>query len=226
MPKQERGRMTLKRVLKRAVQIASIEGVEGLTIGRLAEASGLSKGGLFAHFGSKEALQLAVVEEARRVFSENVVDPAQSTDPGLPRLMALQTNWIEYIRGDSFRGGCFFAAASAEFDGRPGPVRTKIAAHTRYWRDLVETEVRRAVELGHLRIETVPASLAFALHAFVQEANWAYRLLGDADAFEQARRESEHRVRRDATPEGLRAVKSRRIVPAEATPLTPRQAVG
>lgn len=214
MAKQERGQKTLRRVLRRAVQIASVEGLEGITIGRLAEATNLSKGGLFAHFGSKENLQLAVVEEARRVFAERVIEPADSADPGLPRLMALQSNWIDYVRGDSFRGGCFFAAASAEFDGRPGAVRTKLASLSGHWRGLLENEALRAIQLEHLNPETNASLLAFALHAYVQEANWAHQLLGDADAFEHARRESETRIRSQATPGGLRATKSRRIVPA------------
>jgi hypothetical protein len=129
--------------------------------------------------------------------------------------MSLQRNWIDYVRGDSFRGGCFFAAASSEFDGRPGTVRAKLASLTRGWRELVETETRRAVDLGHLRPETSATALAFALHAYVQEANWAYQLHGDESAFDVARQESEHRIRRDATTEGMRAVKSRRVVPAE-----------
>jgi AcrR family transcriptional regulator len=215
----------MQRVLRRAVQLASVEGLEGITIGRLAEATSLSKGGLFAHFGSKEALQLAVVEEARRVFTGRVIEPAQSSNPGLPRLMALQSNWIDYVRGDSFRGGCFFFAASAEFDGRPGPVKTKLASLTRHWRELMETEARRGVELGHIRADTEPAMLAFALHAYVQEANWAYQLLGDVETFAHARRESELRIRREATPDGLRAVKSRKVVPAEIEIPEPRRAV-
>jgi len=215
MGKQERGRRTLNRVLRRAVQLASVEGLEGITIGRLADATGLSKGGLFAHFGSKEQLQLAVVEEARHVFAEKVIAPADVAEPGLPRLMALQSNWIDYVRGDSFRGGCFFAAASAEFDGRPGAVRTKLASLTGYWRERLEAEVQRGIELGHFQRETSPAMLAFALHAYLQEANWAYQLLGDGESFEHARRESEARIRRDATQEGLRAVKARRVVPAK-----------
>jgi AcrR family transcriptional regulator len=219
MPKQERGQRTLKRVLRRAVQLASIEGLEGITIGRLAGATGLSKGGLFAHFGSKEALQLALIEEARAVFTQNVIEAAQTAEPGLPRLMSVQRNWIDYIRGDSFRGGCFFASAHAEFDGRPGPVKSRLVALARQWRDIVETEAMRAVELGHLRAETDPARLAFALHAFVQEANWSFQLLGDEEAFARARAESEQRIRREATADGLRAVKSRRVVPAEIHPL-------
>ena len=226
MPKQERGQKTLNRVLRRAVQLASVDGLEGVTIGRLAEATGMSKGGLFAHFGSKEQLQLAIVEEARRIFADKVIAPSERIEAGLPRVMAMQSNWIDYVKGDSFRGGCFFAAASAEFDGRPGPVRTKLASLTGFWRHRLEEEVQRGIEIGHFRSETVAARLAFALHAYVQEANWAYQLLGDVDAFEQARRESESRVRRDATTDGLRSVKSHRVVPAKVSLGERREAVG
>ncbi len=225
MAKQERGQRTLGRVLRRAVQLASVEGLEGITIGRLAEATGLSKGGLFAHFGSKEQLQLAVVDEARRIFTEQVLSSAESVEAGLPRVMALQSNWINYVRGDSFRGGCFFFGACAEFDGRPGPVRTKLASLTGRWREAIESEAQRGIKLGHFRAETDSARLAFALHAYVQEANWAYQMLGDAEAFEHARTESESRIRQDATPEGLRSVKSRRVVPAKIVPLEPKEAV-
>ncbi len=216
MPTQSRGIKTRERILRRATQLASAEGLEGLTVGRLAAALGLSKAGLFAHFGSKVALQLAIVEDARRVFLEKVVQPAEQAPEGLPRLFALQANWIEYLRAATFRGGCFFAAASAEFDGRPGPVRTRIAAVAGGWRSRLESETRRAKELGHLRPETHPGPIAFLLHAITLEANWAHQLLGETGTFDQARESSEECLRAAASPEGLRAAKTRRVVSASA----------
>lgn len=214
MAKQPRGIKTRDRIVRRAAQLASVEGLEGLSVGRLAEALGLSKGGLFAHFGSKAALQLAAIEEARRVFSEAVIAPAESAPEGLPRLFALQAQWIAYLRADSFKGGCFFAAASAEFDSRPGPVRTRIAALVGQWRERLAGEARRAKELGHLNADADAARLAFLLHAITLEANWAHQLLGDPECFDHARESSEACLRAEATAEGLRATKARRVVPA------------
>jgi AcrR family transcriptional regulator len=212
--KQSRGIKTRDRIVRRAAQLASVEGLEGLSVGRLAEALGLSKGGLIAHFGSKEGLELAVVEEARRVFCEAVMDPADRTPEGLPRLFALQAAWIAYLQADCFRGGCFFASASAEFDGRPGPVRARIAALAGQWRERLAGEARRARELGHLDAGCDPARTAFLLHAITLEANWADQLLSDPECFDHAREASEACLRSEATAEGLRATKARRVVPA------------
>lgn len=199
-----------------AVDIASVEGLEGLTIGRLSKEVGMSKSGLFAHFGSKQELQLAAIDRARATFVEKVLAPSEAQPEGLPRLYAMESNWIDYVQDGTFRGGCFFAAASAEFDGRPGPIRERIASLTKYWRESLESEAVRALELGHIDEETDPALLAFQLHAFLQEANWAYQLLGDRVAFEQARAATQGLLRRLATPEGIRKTKERRVVAARA----------
>jgi AcrR family transcriptional regulator len=185
------------------VDIASVEGLEGLTIGRLAEATSLSKSGLFAHFGSKEELQLAVVEAARDVFVREVFGADTPADQGLPRLLHLADSWLAYIEKGLFRGGCFFAAASAEVDDRPGRVRDRIVELTRFWIDLLETEVSGAVEAGHLDGETDPRQMAFEIHAFVQEANWAFQLHGEGEAFHRARRATDRCVRGHATEAGL-----------------------
>ncbi len=214
MTPQPRGIKTRERILRKATQLASIEGLEGITVGRLAEALGLSKAGLFAHFGSKEALQLAIIEDARLVFMGKVIEPAEQMPEGLPRLFALQANWIAYLREMTFRGGCFFAAASAEFDGRPGLVRTRISAVAGGWRLRLEAEAHRAAQLGHLLADASPSRLAFMLHATTLEANWAHQLLGDIDSFDTAREISESILRSVAAPEGLRAAKARRVVTA------------
>ncbi|HYG79697.1 MAG TPA: TetR/AcrR family transcriptional regulator, partial [Pyrinomonadaceae bacterium] len=117
------GERTRQAILEAAVHIASEEGLEGLTIGRLASELSMSKSGLFAHFGSKEELQLATVEAARAVFVREVVGPAFAAEKGLARLWKLCEVWLGYVEGEVFRGGCFFTAAAAEFDGRPGAVR-------------------------------------------------------------------------------------------------------
>jgi AcrR family transcriptional regulator len=110
------------------MDIASAEGLEGLSIGRLATELNMSKTGTFAHFGSKEQLQLATVDAAKQVFLEQVVQPSLTQSRGVPRLRAMLENWIGYVERIVFRGGCFFAAASAEFDSRPGAVRDEIAS--------------------------------------------------------------------------------------------------
>src|SRR6516164_4384248 len=114
---------TRQEILALAADIASAEGLEGLSIGRLAAELRMSKTGVFAHFGSKEQLQLATVETAKQIFFERVVVPALASPRGLPRLKAMLEHWLGYVEGVVFRGGCFFAAASAEFDSRPGAVR-------------------------------------------------------------------------------------------------------
>ena len=182
-----KGATTRLQILKVAVDIASAEGLEGLTIGRLAGELEMSKSGLFGHFGSKEELQLSAVERARDVFVEEIITPAQDAERGLERLRALLNNWLSYVERIVFRGGCFFAAASAEFDSRPGPVRDRIAELCVSWVQILEEEVREAQSRSQLSREIDPARLVFGLHAFVQEANWAFQLLNDPAAFEKAR---------------------------------------
>src|SRR5262249_38739798 len=117
-----KGARTRDSILRVAVNLASVEGLEGLTIGRLADELKMSKSGLFAHFGSKEDLQLATVEMARRIFVEHVVQPALAEPEGMPRLWALCNGWLSHVENHVFQGGCFFTAASFEFDSRSGPV--------------------------------------------------------------------------------------------------------
>ena len=185
-PKTLRSGQTRRSILARAVDIASVEGLEGLTIGRLAEALSLSKSGLFAHFGSKEELQLAVVDAASEVFEAEVLGRAEGFERGLPRLLHLARAWLAYIEKSPLRGGCFFAAVAGEVDDRPGRVRDAVAGKTRRWVDLLEAEASAAVDAGDLEDDTDPAQVAFEIHAFVQEANWAFQLHGDAAAFRRA----------------------------------------
>src|ERR1700688_2657914 len=124
---------TRRAILQVAADIASAEGLEGLSIGRLAAELRMSKTGVFAHFGSKEQLQLATVETARQIFLERVVQPALKSPRGVSRLTAMLENWLAYVEKIVFRGGCFFAAASAEFDSRPGVIREQIATLTKAW---------------------------------------------------------------------------------------------
>jgi AcrR family transcriptional regulator len=187
--RRERGRRTRTSILATAVDIASVEGLEGLTIGRLATELGMSKSGLFAHFGSKEELQLATIEVARDVFIEQVVHPVRTAGRGLPRLRALLDAHLAYMRRSVFRGGCFFGAARMEFDSRPpGPVRDAIAQQTDDWLALLAARVHAAQEAGHLDPDIEPEQLAFELDALQAAANVSYQLRGDEAVFDRADR--------------------------------------
>jgi AcrR family transcriptional regulator len=193
--RRERGRRTRASILATAVDIASVEGLEGLTIGRLASELGMSKSGLFAHFGSKEELQLATIDAAREVFIEQVVHPVRTAGRGLPRLRALLDAHLAYMRRDVFSGGCFFGAARMEFDSRPpGPVREAITQQTDDWLALLAARVHAAQEAGHLDPTIEPEQLAFELDALQAAANVSYQLRGDEAVFDRAQRAVEARL--------------------------------
>ncbi|GAA3891200.1 TetR/AcrR family transcriptional regulator [Saccharothrix violaceirubra] len=175
----ERGGQTRRQILRRAVDIASVEGLEGLSIGRLSTELEISKSGVFAHFGSKEELQLATVKAAAAIFVGQVVEPALALPEGLVRLTALLDGWIAYSEGRTFPGGCFFYAVQAEFDARPGRVRDAIADYDRRWHDLV-TRTAAAVTDD-------PAQLAFELVAYLELANLRSVLHDDPTAYTRAR---------------------------------------
>jgi AcrR family transcriptional regulator len=189
-----KGDRTRQSILDRAVDLASLEGLEGLTIGRLADELGLSKSGLFAHFGSKEELQLATLEAAGERFLGEVLRPALKQPRGYPRLVAICDAWIDYIGRDVFPGGCFFAAASFEFDGRPGLVRDAIAANMHDWIGALEKAITIAKEEGHLREDVDPAQLAFELNSLFFGANFDCQLRGERKALDRARRAIQDRL--------------------------------
>ena len=189
-----KGAETKQHILERAVNIASLEGLEGLTIGRLAGELEMSKSGLFAHFGSKEELQLAAVEAARMRFVEEVLKPALAAPRGYPRLMAICHAWLNYLVRAVFPGGCFFAAASFEFDGRPGPVHDAVAKAMSDWVLTLEKAVRLAKEEGHLDPRTDCAQIAFELNALFFGANFAIQLWRDGSAIRRAERAIAHRL--------------------------------
>ena len=166
---------------------ASVKGLSGLSIGDLAGRLGMSKSGLFRHFGAKEQLQLATVDAALAVFEREVATPAMTAPPGLDRLRALMHQWVAYLEGDVFSGGCFFAAASADVDSQPGPVRDRIAGIGRAAIDAIAMEAEAAKRLGQLRADLDARQLAFELHAYAMEANWARLLLDDDGAGDRAR---------------------------------------
>ena len=199
MPSAEYGRETREQILRTAMDTASIKGLSGLSIGDLAGQLGMSKSGLFRHFGAKEQLQLATVDAALGVFEREVAMPALTASPGLDRLRALMQAWIKYLEGDVFPGGCFFAAASADVDSQPGPVRDRIAGIGRAAIDAITTEIQAAQGLTQLRDDVDARQLAFELHAYAMEANWARLLLDDDRAGDRARTSIDAALARAAT---------------------------
>ena len=194
-----RGDRTRAAVLHRAADIASIEGLSGLSIGRLAADLSVSKAGVFAHFGSKEGLQLATIQAATQRFTDEVVQPAQRADEGLPRLVALLDRWLDYNRRCVFPGGCFFAGTSAEFHARPGRVRDELAASKRHWLGLLATLARQAVERGDLESGCDVDRLAFEIDALGTAATLQHQLCDDEGAFDRARAAVLARLRADAS---------------------------
>jgi AcrR family transcriptional regulator len=144
------GERTRSAILRAAASLATIDGLEGLSIGHLATATGMSKSGLYAHFGSKQELQLATVEEAYRILLEAVVQPALAAPPGLAQLAAVCEAFFEYLRCGTFPGGCFFAAASLEMGTRPGPVKARVAAIQADFDGLVQGFAVTAIKQGEL----------------------------------------------------------------------------
>jgi len=189
-----KGARTKQGILDRAVDIASVEGLEGLTIGLLAEELEMSKSGLFAHFGSKEELQLATVEAARQRFVDSMFRPALKAPRGYSRLVAICRAWLAYIKRGVFPGGCFFAAASFEFDGRPGPIRDAVVAAMDVWLDALEKAIRMAKEEGHIDRDVDVKQLAFELNAIFFGANFSYQMRDDKRALGRAWKAIETRL--------------------------------
>jgi AcrR family transcriptional regulator len=191
---ETKGQRTRNAILETAAALATEEGLEPLSIGRLAEATGMSKSGLFAHFGSKEELQLATVEHAAKLFVAEVIEPARSAPRGLARVWAVCDHMIEYAERQVFPGGCFFAATSFEFNNRPGPVRDRIQEMIQSWLSYLEHAVEQAQETGELNPEASAREIAFQLDAFAQAANAQYQLFRDDGVFDEARRAVRQRL--------------------------------
>ncbi len=180
-----KGETTRAAILDHAAALARTFGVEGLTIGRLADELSLSKSGLFAHFGSKEALQVAVIEHARELFVQRVVAPGLKAARGEPRLRALVERWMAWGTDD---GGCIFMSLSAELDDRPGPARDAIAASLRDWLDHLATATRIAIDEQHFRADVDPHQVAFELYGIMAATHASARLVGDPKVGSRVRR--------------------------------------
>ncbi|USG60552.1 TetR family transcriptional regulator [Sneathiella marina] len=182
-----RGLRSREMVLEKALQLASVDGLEGLSINRLAGALGTAKSSVHGLFGSKQGLQLAVIEATRKILIDLVMRPSRTAAAGLPRLEALGEAWMAYLDADTFTGGCLLSSASLEMDGRPGPVRDAVAQALQEWLAVLAHNVSAAVGDGDLASDTDPEQLAFELNAIGMSANWHYQLYGNRKAFERGR---------------------------------------
>ena len=183
-----KGRQTKAHILDVALRMAAQLGLEGLSIGALAEATGMSKSGVFAHFGSREDLQIAVVREYHARFEREVFAPGVAAPRGLPRLRALFDHWMRYTSAELDTGGCLFISGAVEFDDRPGSVRDALARTVRLWTGALERAVAQAKAEGHLSARADEAQVAFETHALILALHYEARFLRQPGAAERARR--------------------------------------
>jgi AcrR family transcriptional regulator len=191
------GEQSYRTIVTTAARLATIEGLEGLSIGRLASEIGMSKSGLYAHFDSKQDLQLAAIGAAEEVINAEVVTPAMEAPEGLERLRVLCERYLSYVGRGVFPGGCFFVATAAEWNSRPGPVRDSVRGVLAGWSKLIEGNLREARRAGDLRRNADTGQLTFELNALLHEANGHYLLFRDASVLDRARTAIEERLTRD-----------------------------
>jgi AcrR family transcriptional regulator len=182
------GERSRQAILSASAKLATIEGLRGLTIGGLAEATGMSKSGLYAHFGSKEELQLATIDAADEIFEREVVGPATASGDYVAQILQLSDRFLDYVGSDVFPGGCFFAAASAELDTHPGRVKERIAAFQAGWMGRFIQLISQAQAEGEIDAKEDPMQLGFELNSMLTLANSIYVMFGDRSAFARARR--------------------------------------
>jgi AcrR family transcriptional regulator len=198
-----RGNQTRQLILRRAVEIASVEGLAALSMGQLASELKLSKSGVFALFGSKEDLQLATIRTAITVYLEHVVQPARDLPAGIGRLWRLCTGWLAYSRERVFPGGCFFYSVSAEYDAREGKVHDTLAAARANWFSYLEQTAREAQLAGELAPDADIPQLVFELVAFLEMANAESVLHDDFTCYDKAAKAVLNRLRAEATDPSL-----------------------
>jgi AcrR family transcriptional regulator len=201
-----KGDDTRQAILGRAFALANVVGLAGLSIGRLAEDTGLSKSGLFAHFGSKEALEVAVVEEGGRQFVQDVMVPALQKPRGLPRVRALFQRWLAWGQRP---GGCFFVGASAELDDRPGPARDALIRACKDWIDMLATATRIAIDEGHFRADLDADQFAFELYGVMIGGHTFIRFLRDPAALARTEHAFERLLASAARPAASAATRHR-----------------
>ena len=181
-----KGRQTRTTILDAALALASHRGLEGLSIGALAEVTQMSKSGVFAHFGSREELQISVVRHYHARFSEEIFEPAMHTPRGLPRLRALFDHWFKRVSIE-IDAGCIYISGAVEFDDRPGPVRDALLGMVQTWHNALERAIRIAIEEGHLRADTDPQQLLFEVHGLILALHHDARFLRRPGADARAR---------------------------------------
>ena len=186
-PPRADGQRTRDAIVREAVSLATVDGLEGLSIGNLAAALGMSKSGLYAHFGSKQELQLATVDEAGRLFQADVIDPALVAPAGLPQLVAVCDAFFDYLQRRTFPGGCFFAGAVVEMGTRPGPVKERVAAFQGAFVAMIRQFAVTALEHRQLPADEDPDQLAFELTGIILAANTNFVLRDDTAALDMAR---------------------------------------
>ena len=192
---ETKGKRTRAAILTEAARLATVEGLEGISIGGLADATGMSKSGLYAHFGSKAELQLATIEAARESFIREVVTPVVPAVPdGRERLLALCEGFLSYVERRVFPGGCFFVVTSAELGSRAGAVHDRVATYQRQWSELLRQTAREAAARGELPPDADADQLAFELGALLAGANIVAILHSDDAAIERARRAVRRRL--------------------------------
>jgi AcrR family transcriptional regulator len=188
------GERSRNAILREAGRLATVEGISGLSISRLADAVGMSKSGLFAHFGSKEELQVETIEAARSVFVAQVIDPALEAPTGLERLRRLAENFLRYVEGGPYPGGCFFSSVAAEMAMRPGPVRDGAVQVLNEFTHHLETAVREAQAEGAIDRSEDGGQLAFELGAYLSLANVQFAVSQQSAPVDRARRALEARI--------------------------------
>jgi AcrR family transcriptional regulator len=193
------GERSRNAILREAGQLATVEGISGLSIGRLAVAVGMSKSGLFAHFGSKEELQVATIEMARAEFTEQVIEPAAVAETGLERVRQLGEGYLRYVEGGVYPGGCFFASVAAEMAMRPGPVRDGAVEVLDQFSRQLETAIRDAQAEGAIDPSEDAGQLAFELGGYLFLANAQFAVSQESAPIDRARRALEGRIRAAAT---------------------------
>ena len=192
---------TRQAILAHAARVGSAEGLEAVSLQRLATDLGISKSGLFAHFGSKEELHMATIEAAARIFTDEVIRPALATPRGAGRVWALCNSWLSYLERGVFPGGCFFWAVAEEFDSRrPGPVRDSVLEKKNYWSYTLQRAVREAQEAGEIDAGVDPEQLAWELDSLLGGANSGFKNEEGVRAIERGRRGIRDRLTRAATP--------------------------
>jgi AcrR family transcriptional regulator len=180
------GERSYRAILDAAARLATLEGLEGLSIGRVANEIGMSKSGLFSHFASKQDLQLATIATAEAVYAAEVIEPAMQLSEGLERLEQLCERYLSYVKRGVFPGGCFFASTAAELDTLGGPIRDRVRAVLAGWDELLEANLRAAQRHGDLALDADIGQLIFEINALLHEANGRYLLYRDSAPLERA----------------------------------------